>query len=176
MNTNQLLAQLLPVAIVALVFWRRWRSMSRSRPLRTASMWIAPALYVALVGGILWAMPPVALGWLLFAGALVAGCALGWQRARLLHLHIEGGTVMMRQSLAGLAVIIGIFAARRLYMASGGGAGGSGPGMHHALPLATDALLGLALGSVVGYRIELWRRARALAAGHAAAAEPPATC
>lgn len=156
--------QLLPLAIIALVFWRRWKAMGVARPLRTGRMWIAPVLYALLVALMLWAMPPAPAGWALFFGGVLIGGAVGWQRARLLHLHVEEGTVMVRQSPAGLAVILGIFVLRRVFLPAQ--RGGTAPhGAHPALPLATDALLGFALGSVIGYRLELWRRAKQLSAG-----------
>lgn len=162
---KQVLIQLLPLAIIALVFWRRWKSMGTARPLRTGRMWIAPVLYAALVALMLWAMPPAQAGWLLFAGGMLVGAAVGWQRARLLHLHVDqaSGMVMVRQSPAGLAVILGIFLLRRVFVPAQRG-GTAMAGTHPALPLATDALLGFALGSIIGYRIELWRRARELRA------------
>lgn len=159
------LQTLLPLGIIGLVMLRRWKSMSVARPLKHRAMWIVPVIYAALVAVMLWAMPPSPQGWALFALGTLAGGAVGWQRARLLHLHLdpESGAVMVRQSPAGLAVIAGIFVLRRLFIPNQQG----GPpikGAHPALPLATDALLGFALGTIVGYRIELWRRARELRA------------
>lgn len=155
--------QILPFAIIALVIWRRWKSMSVARPLRTAQMWIVPVLYSALVGFMLWAMPPSIGGWEVFGGGVIFGGIVGWQRARLMHLHVDeaSGAIMLRQSPAGLAVIVGIFLLRRVFVPSQGSAPVA-QGAHPALPLLTDALLGFALGMIVAYRVELWRRARAL--------------
>jgi hypothetical protein len=157
--------QILPFAIIALVIWQRWKGISVPRPLKVGQMWIVPVLYSALVGFMLWAMPPSIAGWEVFAGGVLLGSIIGWQRARLMHLHIDdtSGAIMLRQSPAGLAVIVGIFLLRRLFLPSqGGGAQSGGPvvqGAHPALPLLTDGLLGFALGMIVGYSIELWRRA-----------------
>ena len=128
-------------------------------------MWIVPVLYSALVGFMLWAMPPSIAGWEVFAGGAIVGGIIGWQRARLMHLHIDetSGAIMLRQSPAGLAVIVGIFLLRRLFLPSQAGGQVAG-GTHPALPLLTDGLLGFALGMILGYRIELWRRARHLRA------------
>lgn len=157
------LQTLLPFAIIAIVFARRWKQMAVARPLKLTRMWIVPLIYGLLVGVMLWAMPPSAMGWALFAGGLLGGSALGWQRARLMQLHLdpESGAVMIRQSPAGLAVIVGLLLVKRLALPAqpGQGAAAHAP---HALPLATDALLGFALGMILGYRIELWRRAKAL--------------
>ncbi len=157
--------QILPFVIIALVIWRRWKGMSVARPLKPAQMWIVPVLYSVLVGFMLWAMPPSIAGWEVFAGGAILGGIVGWQRARLMHLHIDetSGAIMLRQSPAGLAVIVGIFLLRRLFMPQQA-AGQVAHGAHPALPLLTDGLLGFALGMIVGYRIELWRRARDLRA------------
>ena len=156
-------AQILPFVIIALVIWRRWKGMSVARPLKPAQMWIVPVIYTALVGFMLFVMPTSTAVWEYFAGGVIAGGIIGWQRARLMHLHIDetSGAIMLRQSPAGLFVLVGIFLLRRFFVPSQAG----GPvvkGAHPALPLITDALLGFALGMIVGYRIELWRRSKAL--------------
>ena len=157
--------QLLPFAMIALVIWRRWKGMSIARPLKVGQMWIVPVLYTALVGFMLWAIPPSIAGWEAFSGGAILGGIVGWQRARLMHLHIDetSEAVMLRQSPAGLAVVLGIFLMRRFFMPQQA-AGQIAPGPHLALPLLTDGLLGFALGMIVCYRIELWRRARVLRA------------
>lgn len=160
------LQTLLPLTIIGFVMFRRWKALATPRPLQPRAMWIVPTLYAVLVGAMLWAMPPSSTGWAVFALGGLAGGVVGWQRARLLKLHIdpESGAVMIRQSPAGLAVIAGIFVLRRLFVPPQGSQGGNAvvKGAHPALPLATDALLGFALGTIVGYRIELWRRAKEL--------------
>lgn len=157
--------QLLPFAILAFVMWRRWKSMAVAKPLKMGRMWIAPAIYVALVAAMLWAMPPSLAGWELFAAGVIGGGVIGWQRARMMHLHVdeETGALMIRQSPAGLIMILGLIVVRRFLIPSDAG-GPTAPGVHPALPLATDALLGFALGMLTGYAVELWRRAKELRA------------
>ncbi|MEO7248348.1 MAG: DUF1453 domain-containing protein [Novosphingobium sp.] len=158
--------QLLPFAIIAFVMWRRWKSMAVAKPLKLQRMWIVPTLYTVLVCAMLWAIPPSLAGWELFLAAVIGGGGIGWQRARMMHLHIDEGTgaLMIRQSPAGLIVIVGIILARRMFVPSQANGGPAAAGAHPALPLATDALLGFALGMIVGYAIELWRRAKDLRA------------
>ncbi len=157
--------QLLPFAIIALVMWRRWKSMSVARPLKTGRMWIAPAIYVLLVGAILWGMPPSLAGWELLAVGLIVGGVVGWQRARMMHLHLDetSGALMIRQSPAGLIMIVGLIVVRRFLIPTDAG-GPAASGVHPALPLATDALIGFALGMLTAYALELWRRAKELRA------------
>ena len=155
--------QLLPFAIIALILWRRWKNLGVAKPLSLKRLVIAPLVYAVLVGFIFRAMPPSIGGWEVFALGVVIAGLVGWQRARLMHLHRDEATgqIMQRQSAAGLAVFIGIFLLRRVFVPSGSD-DAVVQGAHPALPLLTDALLGFALGVIVGYRIELWRRARAL--------------
>lgn len=164
------LQTLLPIGIIALVFLFRFRNISRARRFRPERLWILPAIYTALVAVVLFAMPPAPQGWALLVIGLAAGSALGWQRARLMHLHIDPETreFSIRQSPAAFLLLLGIVVLRRLIAPGGDGAG---PG--HALPasalLITDAAFGFALGMVVMMRYELCRRARALHVTAAAA-------
>ena len=160
-------ASYLPLVILAGVMLWRFRSLNRARPLRPRRMLLVPLVYSALVAALLVTLPPDRVGWIWFAGGLVAGAAVGWQRARLMRLHLDpdSGAVMMRQSPAALILLVCIAALRRVFVPSGGGVDAGGG---EALPAAalhlTDGLIGFALGMIVAQRIELWRRARALAA------------
>lgn len=155
----------LPFAIIAFVMWRRWKNIDRPVALRTGRMWIMPAVLTGVIGAMLYALPPAPLGWGVFALGFVIGGAVGWQRARLMHFHLdeETGAVMMRQSPLAFLFIVALFLARRLLI-PGREAQAAGQTASHGLPLVTDALLGFALGMIVGMRIEMWRRAKALRA------------
>lgn len=170
-------AQLIPFAVIALVMLLRFRNLKTARPLRLGALWIMPGLIVMVTALALVALPPRPLGWLLLGVGLLVGGLLGWQRARLTRLHIEGegheARVMMRQSPAALILIIAIFAGRRLLLPSG-----MSQQAEHGHPaatalLATDAALGFAVGMVCVLRLMLWLRARTLAAEHHAANGPP---
>ncbi|HNN56975.1 MAG TPA: DUF1453 family protein, partial [Novosphingobium sp.] len=101
------LTTILPFAVLALVMALRWRNVKRARPFKPGRLWIAPALYLVLVGFVLIAMPPSAAGWLAFATGVLIGAALGWQRGKLMHLEHDGqGQLMIRTSPAALVVII----------------------------------------------------------------------
>lgn len=159
------LQTLLPFAIIALVMWRRWKNIGTPMPLRTGRMWIMPAVLTAVIAAMLYALPPTPLGWGVFALGFVIGGAVGWQRARLMHFHLDKatGAVMVRQSPLAFLFIVALFMARRL-LVSGRSAQASGEVASHGLPLVTDALLGFALGMILGMRLEMWRRARMLRA------------
>jgi hypothetical protein len=156
------LSTLLPLAILAAIMLFRLRRMSKARALRGATLLALPVIYAALVAVMLYALPPSATGWLCFAGGAVVGAAVGWQRARLMHLHVdaETGRVMMRQSPAALILLVVVAGLRRLVRPAAVPAPGAG--MPASALLFTDALVGFALGMIVAQRVELWRRARAL--------------
>lgn len=161
----------IPIAVIAVVYFFRFRNLKQARRFRTKLLWVAPMLYCLLVATILVTMPPGPPGWALFIAGLAAGCLVGWQRGRLMKLEIDPGTreMTIRQSPAAMLLLVAIFVLRRMFAPSGAAAAGAG----HALPasalLATDALLGFALGMIVMTRVELWLRARSLHAAAAAA-------
>jgi hypothetical protein len=76
-----------------------------------------------------------------------------------LHVDEATGQVMVRQSPMAFLFILALFFARRLLVP----APSAQPAPHAgppSLPLITDALLGFALGMVIGTQLELWRRAK----------------
>jgi len=162
----------LPLAIFAGVMLWRLRTMDRARPLRLRTLWILPVLFVGVVGFVFASMPPKPWGVAAFVAGIAIGSAVGWQRARWIRLHVEGegdnARVMMRQSPAALLLVMAIAGVRMVFKSATSGEGGglgAGPAAHLSVAALTltDALLGFALGMIVAHRIELWRRARALA-------------
>lgn len=178
--TARTLVGYLPLAIFAGVMLWRLRTMDKARPLRLRTLWILPAVFVVLVGAVLASMPPGPWGVAAIVLGATVGAGVGWQRARLMRLHVErasereGGRVqvMMRQSPAALLLLMAIAGLRTLFRAATEPAQISGHALAGHLPatalLFTDALLGFALGMIVALRAELWRRARALIAADAA--------
>lgn len=166
--TPQDWAGYLPLLIFAGVMLWRFRSIHKARPLRVGTLWILPSFIVLAVGAALAGLRPGLTGWALVALGLLIGSALGFQRARMMRLHVEGegrdARVMMRQSPAALILILAIFGLRRLLIpAVESGAGGHGSA---GALLVTDAMLGFALGVICVQRIVLWRRASAIAREH----------
>ncbi|PNU04914.1 DUF1453 family protein [Novosphingobium guangzhouense] len=161
------LATYLPLAIFIGIMALRMMRMKKARPLRLPLLWIMPVIVVLAVSLALAGMPPSGPGWLCLAAGLVVGGAIGAQRARLMHLHIEGdgerARVMMRQSPLAILLIVAVFVARRMILPAGGMASGHPAG--NAL-LMMDATLGFALGMIVALRVVLWLRARDMVANH----------
>ncbi|MEE4450208.1 DUF1453 domain-containing protein [Novosphingobium resinovorum] len=160
----------LPLAIFVGIMALRMMRMKKARPLRLPLLWIMPVIVVLAVSLALWGMPPSGLGWLCLATGVIVGGAIGAQRARLMHLHIDGegdkARVMMRQSPLAILLIVAVFLVRRLLLPSGfqGGVQAGHP-VGNAL-LMMDATLGFALGMIVALRLVLWLRARDMVANH----------
>ena len=163
----------LPLAIFVGIMALRMMRMKKARPLRLPLLWIMPVIVVLAVSLALAGMPPSGLGWLCLATGVIVGGAIGAQRARLMHLHIDGegekARVMMRQSPLAILLIVAVFIARRVILPGsglqGGGTQASGHPVGNAL-LMMDATLGFALGMIVALRLVLWLRARDMVANH----------
>lgn len=154
-----------PLFTIAIVFAIRLRRAGRERPFDLTRWWLLPALFTLLVLALLAASPPPLAGWLAFAGALIPGAALGWQRGKLTDLRVgaDGGLVQRTSPLA-ILLLLGIVALRMSIRQLWG----SNPADPHpplAAIIVADGLLGLALGLVVATRVELSLRARVLLAG-----------
>ncbi len=158
------MATLLPLGIVALVFALRFRNLHKPKPFHPGRLWIMPVFVILAVGAALFGMNPSPMGWLVLAIGAAVGGFVGWKRGQLMHLDRdpETGGLLIRQSPAALILLIGIFAAKRLFSyGAGGEPGAAGHLTPHAL-LATDGLLGFALGMILLSRWTLWQRAQAV--------------
>lgn len=158
----------LPLVVIGVVFAFRFRNLSKPKPFQPGQLWIAPLLLIAVFVLLVVSLPPSATGWLVIAFGVMIGGGLGWKRGHLMHLErdLQSGAVMIRQSPAALALILGIILARRGVSAGLGvdpGADSAGH-MSNAAVLLTDGLLGFALGMVIVMRFTLWQRAKALPA------------
>ena len=78
---------IIPFVVLALVVGWRLRSMNKERPLNIGTLWVVPAIYLALMASLIIALPPHAAGWALMAAGLVAGAALGWHRGKLIRIE-----------------------------------------------------------------------------------------
>jgi hypothetical protein len=162
---------LIPLAIVAVVVILR---NSRSQRLRIETLWLLPVVYAVLLGASLYAAPPpiTQASIALLAAGLVVGAVVGWQRGRLMEIHIHPETHDMtsRASPIGIVLILGVmvlrYAARDLLS---GGAGSLG------VPVIAigDAFIVLAIGMLSAQRVEVWRRASQMLAEARASSGPP---
>lgn len=160
------LTALLPFVIIAVVVGLRLRSMSRERPLKVETLWVVPVVYLALVGWMLFALPPTVVGWGLLVLGLVVGAALGWHRGKLIRIDRNAETGELRQKASPLAMILLLalialkLGARAIFGETAAGHPASGA------MLLTDTFIGFALGLLSATRLELYLRAkRIMAAG-----------
>jgi hypothetical protein len=154
---------LVPLVIVVLVMALRMRRMGRVRPLRIEQLWIVPALYLAVVVMLFVEKPPTLGGWACAAFALVAGGFLGWQRGKLMRIHLDPETHALGQqsSMAGMIFLIALVGVRYAAHDISGA-------MHMNLALMTDTLAALALGMFSVQRLEIYLRGKRMLAAAAA--------
>jgi hypothetical protein len=159
----QTISYLIGGAMLLLVMVLRFRNVGRHRKLRLETLWIVPAILGGLaVMTFATALPsPLTLG--LSLVALAIGSAVGWQRGRLMEIHVDPETheLNQRASLAGMLFLVAIIAVRfggRMLIESG-------VLPVHADPRAvTDVLLSFAVGLIGVARLEMFLRARRLLA------------
>ena len=158
-------ATLLPFVVIAVVLALRFRSMSKERPLKLQSLWVVPVVYAFIVGAMLFALPPPAMGWGLVVLGLALGLVVGWHRGKLIRIERNAQTGELRQRASPLALlllgalVLVKLGARQLFGESAATQPGSGA------MLLTDAFLGFALGLLSATRAELYLRGRRLLAG-----------
>jgi hypothetical protein len=155
---------LVPFVIIAVVLALRLRSMSRERPLKVATLWVVPVVYVLLVGWMLFALPPTVAGWSLVAVGVVIGAVLGWHRGKMISIERNAETGELRQKASPLAMLLLValivlkMGARAIF----GENAATQPGSNAML--MTDAFIGFALGLLSATRLELYLRAKRLLA------------
>jgi hypothetical protein len=163
---------LIPLTVVAAVVILR---NSRPRRLRIETLWMLPVVYAVLLGGALWQAPPpiTPISIALLTLGLAVGAAAGWQRGRLMQIHIHPETHDMtsRASPIGIVFILGLmvlrYAARDFLSGSAGNLG---------VPVIAigDAFVVLAIAMLSAQRVEVWRRAsRMLAEARTSPGPPP---
>lgn len=159
---GQMIQYAITAVIVLVVLAIRLRGMSRVRRLRLETLWIVPAIYLAFAAFMFAEFPPTGLAWLYCAVALVAGAAIGWQRGKLMHIHVDPETHILNQkaSPAAFAFIIVLILVR--FGARGMMAAGGEYGVHVNTMMITDALIALALGLFAVQRLEMYLRAKRL--------------
>jgi membrane protein CcdC involved in cytochrome C biogenesis len=105
-----------------------------------------------------WQLPPV--GWVAIASAvgLAIGAAVGWQRGKMMHIHVDPDTHALNQkaSPAAMFFLIALIAVRSAARGILGQDSGVSPAM------LTDPLIAFAFGMFTLTRLEMYLRARRL--------------
>jgi len=145
------------IAIVVVVMALRLRRMGQMRPLKLGSLWVVPAIYLAVAAIMFWQLPPTF--WVAVASAvgLAIGAAVGWQRGKMMHIHVDPETHALNQKASPAAMF---FLIALIVVRSGARGilheGGVSPAM------LTDPLIAFALGMFTLTRLEMYVRAKRL--------------
>jgi membrane protein CcdC involved in cytochrome C biogenesis len=146
------------IGIVVVVFALRMRRMGKMRPLKLETLWVVPVLYLVVAALMFWQLPPV--GWVAIASAvaLLIGAAVGWQRGKMMHIHVDPETHALNQkaSPAAMFFLIALIVVRAGARSVLGESGGLSPAM------LTDPLIAFALGMFTLTRVEMYLRAKRL--------------
>jgi membrane protein CcdC involved in cytochrome C biogenesis len=128
------------------------------RPLKLETLWVVPALYLGVAALMFWSLPPT--GWVAIASAaaLLIGSAVGWQRGKMMQIHVDPETHALNQkaSPAAMFFLIALIIVRSGARAVLGNGSGVSPAM------LTDPLIAFALGMFTLTRIEMYLRAKRL--------------
>jgi membrane protein CcdC involved in cytochrome C biogenesis len=146
------------IGIIVVVMALRMRRMGQMRPLKLETLWVVPVLYLTVAALMFWQLPP--RGWVAIASAagLVIGAAVGWQRGKMMEIHVDPETHALNQkaSPAAMFFLIALIVIRAGARTVLGETGGVSPAM------LTDPLIAFALGMFALTRIEMYLRAKRL--------------
>jgi membrane protein CcdC involved in cytochrome C biogenesis len=146
------------IGIIVVIMALRMRGMSKMRPLKLGSLWIVPAVYLVVAALMFIQLPPG--GWVAIASAigLAIGAAVGWQRGKMMQIHVDPQTHALNQkaSPAAMFFLIALIVIRAGARSVLGQTGGVSPAM------LTDPLIAFALGMFTLTRLEMYLRAKRL--------------
>jgi membrane protein CcdC involved in cytochrome C biogenesis len=146
------------IGIVVVVLALRMRRMGQMRPLKLETLWVVPVLYLVVAALMFWQLPPTGLGAIACGAALLIGAAVGWQRGKMMHIHVDPQTHALNQkaSPAAMLFLIALIVVRSGARTMLGQAGGVSPAM------LTDPLIAFALGMFTVTRVEMYLRGKRL--------------
>ena len=146
------------IGIIIVVMALRLRRAGQMRPLKLGSLSDVPGLSLAGAAILFAQLPPT--GWVAIACgvALLIGAAVGWQRGKMMHIHVDPETHALNQkaSPAAMLFLVALIVVRMLARGIIGAEGAVSPAM------LTDPLIAFALGMFTVQRVEMYLRARRL--------------
>ena len=145
------------IGIIVIVMALRLRKAGQMRPLKLGNLWVVPALYLAVTVMMFAQLPPT--GWVAIASVigLAIGAAVGWQRGKMMHIHVDPETHALNQkaSPAAMLFLVALIVIRMLGKGLLGAEGVS-------TAMLTDPLIAFALGMFTLQRVEMYLRAKRL--------------
>lgn len=146
------------IGIIVIVMALRLRGMSKTRPLKLGSLWIVPALYLAVAAMMFAQLPPTGAVAIASVIGLVIGAAVGWQRGKMMHIHVDPETHALNQKASPAAMFFLI----ALIIVRAGARSVLGQDSNVSPAMLTDPLIAFALGMFTVTRIEMYLRAKRL--------------
>lgn len=156
------------IGVAAVAMTLRARS-GKAKAMNLITLWIVPLMLLAMLASLVVFSHLKPLDYIWVLAGLAVGSALGWQRGRMMPIHIdpETGRPMIKTSIAALLFILGLMAARLLLR----NVFETHAAAWHINPmLVSDVFLAFAVGLLGTSRIEMFLRARKLVAEHKAVA------
>jgi len=149
------------IGFVLVVMALRMRRMGQMRPLKLETLWVVPVVYLAVAALMFWSLPPTGSVAIASALGLLIGAAVGWQRGKMMHIHVDSETHALNQkaSPAAMFFLIALIIVRSGARAVLGETGGVSPAM------LTDPLIAFALGMFTLTRVEMYLRGKRLLEG-----------
>ncbi|HXS49601.1 MAG TPA: CcdC protein domain-containing protein [Sphingomicrobium sp.] len=146
------------IGIIVVVLALRMRGMSKMRPLKLGALWIVPALYLAVAVFMFVQLPPT--GWVAIASAVgvAIGAAVGWQRGKMMHIHVDPESHALNQKASPAAMMFLIV----LIVVRAGARSVLGQESNVSPAMLTDPLIAFALGMFTVTRLEMYLRAKRL--------------
>jgi membrane protein CcdC involved in cytochrome C biogenesis len=146
------------IGVIVIIMVLRMRRMGKMRPLNLGSLWVVPAIYLAVAALMFIQLPPA--GWIAIVSGLglLIGAAIGWQRGKMMHIHVDPETQVLNQraSPAAMFFLLALIVVRMAARGIIGQEGGVSPAM------LTDPLIAFALGMFTLQRLEMYLRAKRL--------------
>lgn len=162
MQVHQAQPSLITYAIMAVVIVGimalRMRGMSKMRPLKLGTLWIVPALYLVIAAVMFIQLPPVGSVAIASVAGLLIGAAVGWQRGKMMHIHVDPETHALNQKASPAAMVFLIL----LIVIRNAGKALLGAESHVSPAMLTDPLIAFALGMFALTRLEMYLRAKRL--------------
>jgi hypothetical protein len=149
--------------IIPLIFLflaaRIWTAGARQRRVRIETMWVFPLIFIVLIGYGIAADPPPMTPLVLTVLALAAavGLGIGWFRGRMVQITIDPETHSLKSQNSALGMVI----LAAIYLAKYGVrtlVSGEADAWSISPAAITDSFLLLALGTIVGRRMEILLR------------------
>jgi membrane protein CcdC involved in cytochrome C biogenesis len=146
------------IGIIVVIMALRMRRMGQMRPLNLNSLWIVPALYLVVAALMFFQLPPTRWVAIASAAALAVGAAVGWQRGKMMHIHVDPETHALNQKASPAAMIFLIV----LIIVRTGARSVLGQESDISPAMLTDPLIAFALGMFSLTRLEMYLRAKRL--------------